>query len=158
MISARKMLWRMGLTWLLILAVMATATLSGWASLVLGVAMICNGSAAGYGIAIWQHSRQAIRRFPVPDELATDDSAAGMPEPPENVRIVHADGTTTPLDLLYSGVDDRGMHMWRAIDRRLFRPEEGDVIRWAKLPDRNVIAVGVELNRYPESRDGDEQG
>lgn len=34
------------------------------------------------------------------------------PEPPENVRIVRADGSTVPLELTYNGISDTGSFEW----------------------------------------------
>lgn len=37
------------------------------------------------------------------------------PQPPENVVAILADGTEIPVDLVYDGVDDRGLHCWTSV-------------------------------------------
>lgn len=48
--------------------------------------------------------------------LADCNRCAGRtPRRPVDVVIHHHDGTTTPCELAYRGVDDTGMHDWQAL-------------------------------------------
>lgn len=60
------------------------------------------------------------------------------PDPPVNVRLVYADGTTVPVECTYEGVDGEGIHAWTVINHRSEMPREMLV---ETLPARTSIAV-----------------
>ena len=37
-----------------------------------------------------------------------------LPPAPVNLRFVHEDGTTVPLECTYVGPDEEGLHVWQA--------------------------------------------
>lgn len=71
------------------------------------------------------------------------------PMPPENVRVVHGDGTTTPVELVYDGLDEEGMHVWTAVPHRLLDARAGDSLKADVLPPNTVIAVDMKDPRVP---------
>ena len=67
----------------------------------------------------------------MPDEL---------PPAPRNVSVTYDDGTVQPLELAYRGVDDSGIHCWRAtvvLDRA---PQAVSI---ETMPERTQIVVDV---------------
>lgn len=60
------------------------------------------------------------------------------PTPPVNVRLVYADGAQVPVDCVYAGVDDEGLHQWEVVNHRVEMPREMLV---EMLPARTSIAV-----------------
>lgn len=65
-----------------------------------------------------------------------------LPAAPVNVRIVHDDGSVTPLECVYDGLDSRGMHRWVAA-----RPAHIDLnqplhIQADEIPPRTGIVIG----------------
>ncbi len=62
--------------------------------------------------------------------------------PPENVRIVRADGSTVPLELLYRG-RYRGIDQWAATTTVPVLP--GDQMHARTLPARCEVTLWLEL-------------
>lgn len=61
-----------------------------------------------------------------------------IPRAPEGTRLVHADGSETPLELVYLGRDEeRGTYVWEATVPA--RP--GDQLRVGVLPAHTTIVV-----------------
>jgi hypothetical protein len=58
---------------------------------------------------------------------------------PEGVRILHADGTTTPVELTYRGPVD-GLHQWESMSP----VEPGDRLHVDTLPPLTTIVFGAE--------------
>jgi hypothetical protein len=61
-----------------------------------------------------------------------------QPRPPENVRIVYADGREIPVECVYQGRKD-GIHQWVAVAPVM--AEQGMVIRCDVLPARTSILL-----------------
>ena len=61
-----------------------------------------------------------------------------QPVPPENVRVVYADGRVVPVELVYTGVDDEGLHVWVPVIELGERPHRilADVV-----PGRTTITI-----------------
>lgn len=57
------------------------------------------------------------------------------PVRPQNVRVVHADGSATPVELAYRGFEDDA-HVWDCITP----VEPGDHVKADTLPARTAIA------------------
>lgn len=59
-------------------------------------------------------------------------------EPPVNVRVVMTDGRTIPLEMVYLGLNEHGLHLWTNSHALGERPRElhADV-----LPPRSVISI-----------------
>jgi hypothetical protein len=76
------------------------------------------------------------------------------PTPPENVRIVCADGREIPLEVRYVGIidgDDGGpLHQWEAISEYLPKIPQ-DKLAVGELPPRTQIAFTM---RAPRRSDG----
>jgi hypothetical protein len=62
---------------------------------------------------------------------------------PENVRVVHPDGTEIPCELAHLGVDADGMDQWTVDEHTVLR--HGDMLRIGVMPARTGIA-------YPGAR------
>lgn len=66
------------------------------------------------------------------------------PQKPRDVRLVHSDGTETPLPLEYMGIDHQGLHRWMAsVD---LRDEWGDyppTLCLGTLPPMTGVTVKV---------------
>ena len=60
-----------------------------------------------------------------------------MPERPTGARLEHTDGTVTPLELVYVGRTDDGMHVWRALTEFGF----DDQLMVDKLPPRTKVVL-----------------
>lgn len=74
----------------------------------------------------------------------SERSETEHPEPPENVRIVKADGTEIPLEVFhvksYIADDGHPMHRWEAISE--YRPQiPQDGLKMDTLPARTEIDV-----------------
>lgn len=61
-----------------------------------------------------------------------------QPTPPEGVRIQHLDGTVTPCEIFYVGVEG-GMHCWEVTIR--FQPRLGDHLAIDVLPPQTMVKV-----------------
>jgi hypothetical protein len=61
---------------------------------------------------------------------------------PENVRVVHPDGTETPCELIHDGPDENGIDQWTATGP-VFRVGL-DKFRVDVLPARTGISFAVE--------------
>ena len=62
--------------------------------------------------------------------------------PPENVRIQLADGTVLPVELIYTGLDERGLHEWVAVSS--FPVDDvGARVLADKVPPRTSITIMV---------------
>lgn len=59
---------------------------------------------------------------------------------PENVRVVHADGTETPASLFHVGVDDDGMDQWEIVSPT-FDPFNGDSLHIGVMPPKTSISM-----------------
>jgi hypothetical protein len=70
-----------------------------------------------------------------------DTAGRPGPVPPEGVRIVHRDGTTTECPVLYAGRDETGCHIWECVQP--FDPAAGDRISVDRLPGRTGITFPV---------------
>jgi hypothetical protein len=64
-----------------------------------------------------------------------------MPDPPENVRIIRADGAVVPLELVYAGTRADGAHVWRTVTD--VRGEPGDELAADRLPPHTVLDIGL---------------
>ncbi len=62
------------------------------------------------------------------------------PDPPVNVQIVHADGTATPLEMVYVGWVRRS-HQWQVVTAAPFRPFDGDRLHADKIPPKTTIIM-----------------
>lgn len=62
------------------------------------------------------------------------------PKPPEGVRVVMSDGTEVPVDCVYVGLDDEGLHRWE-----LAWLPAGEIasVRVRTLPARTTVAAGA---------------
>lgn len=69
-----------------------------------------------------------------------------MPERPTNPRIVHDDGTVTPVELAYDGTDDDGTHQW--VSMTPIRPHDRFAVD--TLPGQTSIGFPIVL---PEGDD-----
>lgn len=57
---------------------------------------------------------------------------------PQGARLVHADGSSTPLELAYVGRDEEdGMHVWEAVTPL----REGDALHVDVMPGRSSIRI-----------------
>jgi len=68
------------------------------------------------------------------------------PEPPENVRVVPANGNSEiPLECEYWGKDQDGTHHWEAVLPAVFVPdiEDGFAVTMDKLPAHTVVGFRV---------------
>ncbi len=76
------------------------------------------------------------------------------PEPPQNVRLVHGDGTVIPLECRYDGKQD-GLHLWTAVVGPVaFGPR--DSVRMDVLPPRTAVQVQVDPDGWlPAIGDGE---
>lgn len=63
-----------------------------------------------------------------------------MTEPPrpEGARLVHPDGTVTPLELAYDGLDEDGQHVWSATTA--FTPGR-DRVEVDRLPGKTSLSL-----------------
>lgn len=61
-----------------------------------------------------------------------------LPEAPRDARLLHPDGTETPLELAYAGTNEEGCHVWEATAAVA---REGDQLQVAMLPARTAIRV-----------------
>lgn len=64
-------------------------------------------------------------------------SGSGDPVPPQDVRAVSAD-REVPVELVYVGADEHGLHLWAAVLELGARPIG---LRAAELPARTAITV-----------------
>ena len=66
------------------------------------------------------------------------------PVPPEDVRLIHPDGTEIPLECCYGGIDAVGIHQWVAVYPVgvVFSP--GMTMRIAMLPAKTNVTVDVQ--------------
>ena len=62
---------------------------------------------------------------------------------PQDVRIVHPDGSVTPVELTYCGVED-GCHVWSGFAAFT---EGWDVLRVGMMPDRTAIRLPIQAPR-----------
>jgi hypothetical protein len=67
-------------------------------------------------------------------------SVTDNPEPPENVRVLTADGRVIPCELVYAGQNDDGIHVWEAVVGTL-PIEHGAQLLTDYLPGRTSITV-----------------
>lgn len=90
----------------------------------------------------WRRWRCAVcsTEFDLPEPLTVPDG----PTPPENVRAVYADGRVVPLELIYRGVDEHGMHLWVA-PVTLTDPGDRFNLQADMLPANTSVAVSVRL-------------
>lgn len=63
------------------------------------------------------------------------------PERPQGVRIHHADGGSTLVELAYAGTDKDGIHVWKCITP----VRHGDSVTAHTLPARTAISLPVHL-------------
>jgi hypothetical protein len=64
-----------------------------------------------------------------------------MPDLPENVRLIRADGTVVPLELVYAGQRSDGTHVWRSVLD--VKNEPGDELAADRLPVGTVLDIGL---------------
>jgi len=67
------------------------------------------------------------------------------PDPPVNVRLIYANGTEVAVDTVYVGRDDRGIHMWEAIEK--FSTVEIVKMKIDKLPAHTEVSVAGNWRR-----------
>jgi hypothetical protein len=71
------------------------------------------------------------------------ERAAGAPMP-RDVRLLREDGRELPVELLYHGTDDDGIHCWiAAVPAYQVHPGERLGIRCASLPARTSVTIGI---------------
>jgi hypothetical protein len=58
------------------------------------------------------------------------------PQPPQNVTAIKADGTEIPVDLVYEGQNEDGLHVWTSV-RDL--PDETVRLHADVFPGRTVV-------------------
>lgn len=66
-----------------------------------------------------------------------------QPRPPENVRLVRPDGSVLPVELVYAGQDEDGIHEWVAVATSP-TIEEGTRLFCDVLPARTAINVKID--------------
>lgn len=59
------------------------------------------------------------------------------PVAPQGVRLIHPDGTQTPLELEYDGIDSEGLHRWLVVGVTL---TDAFRVHVDVLPGRTAIA------------------
>lgn len=64
----------------------------------------------------WRSSRRRIRYYRHATKLMLDSLDAPMPQ---GVRVVRADGTVQPCELVYRGCNEQGIHLWEVAGMRL---------------------------------------
>lgn len=79
------------------------------------------------------------------------------PPAPQNVRIRHSDGSHTPVEFTYQGLDEDGVHIWEAIYIAPFRPWAGDRLEADVLPARTKIVMLCDGSDDPDD-DPDDPG
>lgn len=62
-----------------------------------------------------------------------------MPVRPEGVRIVHKDGTVLPIELVYGGLTEQGLHEWLSLTP--LNIAAGDALRVQMLPPETAIRM-----------------
>jgi len=68
-----------------------------------------------------------------------------IPEAPEGARLVGADGTVVPLELVYAGKDHEGAHVWEATV--VWRIGPGDPLpnlQVDRLPANTAISIAID--------------
>jgi len=78
-----------------------------------------------------------------PDHVFLSEELDSDVTPPENVRIRYWDGSEAPVELVYEGLDDSGVHQWVAV------PSAPVASRYAQilvdvLPARTGIRLRME--------------
>jgi hypothetical protein len=68
------------------------------------------------------------------------------PERPQGVRIHHADGGVTPVELAYVGTDEDGLHVWECITP----VRHGERVTAQTLPARSSIVLPWHLTNTDE--------
>lgn len=63
------------------------------------------------------------------------------PVPPRNVRMITGDGEVVPIDLVYAGIDDHGLHVWESVRPIDFHPESGDHFDADLIPAQTTIRL-----------------
>lgn len=71
------------------------------------------------------------------------ETLAGMPKPPQNVRVVLPDGREIPVELVYGGFHEQH-HQWFAAWPVGLSPTAPGTVRWAVdvLPAHSAIVIG----------------
>jgi hypothetical protein len=65
------------------------------------------------------------------------------PEAPEGVRIVLADGSEIPCDVLRDPEQDHdGMAVWVVVPQQSWTPQDGDLLKMAVLPAHTSLVFG----------------
>jgi len=69
-----------------------------------------------------------------------------IPPAPEGPRLVGADGTVVPLELVYAGKDHEGAHVWEAtaVWRRIVPGGSLSHLQVDRLPAHTAIRVSIE--------------
>lgn len=103
--------------------------MTGWDWLV----NVTSGAVGGLGVAIVVRKRKEL--------AAVRRARRTEPQPPRNVRVVKADGTVIPVECVYRGQDEDGVHIWRSVHPVNFVPWVGDVLRIDELPGRTAVEI-----------------
>jgi hypothetical protein len=62
---------------------------------------------------------------------------------PQGVAVHHADGTITPCELAYQGINNEGVTVWKVATKVRFN--DGDRLCVDSLPGMNAIAMPTDL-------------
>jgi hypothetical protein len=96
------------------------------------------GLVVGLAWMWWRTERRRVRRAAALAQLLLDSLDA---PPPEGVRVVRADGTVLPAELVYRGRDEDGQHLWE-LAGMILRP--GDRLYADVMPGRTGIGFTTE--------------
>jgi hypothetical protein len=78
------------------------------------------------------------------DRLRRRRLAEGEPPMPRDVRLLREDGRELPVELLYHGQDDDGIHCWiAAVPAYQVAPGERLGLRVVSLPARTSVTIGI---------------